>query len=44
LRFAEVRQALQDSGAVVKIVILDCCFAGLATRGGLGPLAGDMLA
>jgi uncharacterized caspase-like protein len=29
LRFADVRQALQDSSATVKIVILDCCFAGL---------------
>lgn len=43
LRFADVRQALQDSRAAVKIVILDCCFAGLATRGALSGLAGDVL-
>jgi hypothetical protein len=40
LRFADVRQALQESIAAVKIVILDCCFAGLATR---GAMAGDVL-
>jgi hypothetical protein len=40
LRFADVRQALQDSRAAVKIVILDCCFAGLATK---GAMAGDVL-
>ncbi len=31
LRFSDVRQALLDSAAVTKIVILDCCFAGLAS-------------
>jgi hypothetical protein len=43
LRFSDVRQALLDSGAAVKIVILDCCFAGLATAGTLAGLAGDVL-
>jgi hypothetical protein len=43
LRFSDVRHALQDSGAAVKIVILDCCFAGLATTGTLAGLAGDVL-
>ncbi|MBO0804155.1 MAG: hypothetical protein J2P25_13910 [Nocardiopsaceae bacterium] len=37
LRFADVRQALLDSSAAVKIVILDCCFAGLETRSTLAP-------
>jgi hypothetical protein len=38
LRFADVRQALAESPAATKIVILDCCFAGLATLGALsGP-------
>ena len=40
LRYSDVRQALQGSDAAVKIVILDCCFAGLATT---GSLAGDVL-
>ena len=40
LRFGDVRQALLDSKAAVKIVILDCCFAGLATR---PSLAGNVL-
>jgi hypothetical protein len=40
LRFGDVRQALLDSKAAVKIVILDCCFAGLAT---VPSLAGDVL-
>jgi WD40 repeat protein len=39
LRFSDVRQALLDSDAAIKIVILDCCFAGLATTGA-GALAG----
>ena len=43
LRFADVRQALQDSRAAVKIVILDCCFAGQATRRTLAGLADDVL-
>jgi hypothetical protein len=43
LRFSDVRQALRDSNAAVKIVILDCCFAGLATTGTLAGLAGDVL-
>src|SRR5579859_1692082 len=45
LRFPDIRQALLDSGAAVKIVILDCCFAGLATAGAsaLAGQAGDML-
>jgi TolA-binding protein len=38
LRFADVRQAMADSPAATKVVILDCCFAGLATLGALsGP-------
>jgi hypothetical protein len=32
LQFATVRRALLDSKAATKIVILDCCFAGLANR------------
>jgi KAP family P-loop domain/Caspase domain len=32
LPFQLVRQAMQGSDAAVKIVILDCCFSGLATR------------
>ena len=32
LKFSDVRQALKDGGAATRIVILDCCFAGLATR------------
>lgn len=43
LRFSDVRQALNDCGAATKIVILDCCFAGLATAGTLAGLAGDVL-
>jgi WD40 repeat protein len=44
LRFSDVRQALQDSGAATKIVILDCCFAGLATSSpALAGLTGDVL-
>ena len=42
LRFADVRQALLESGAVTKIVILDCCFAGLATTEVMGA-SGDVL-
>jgi WD40 repeat protein len=41
LRFADVRQALQDSSAEIKIVILDCCFAGLITA--RPALASDVL-
>ena len=40
LKFSDVRQALQESDAAVKIVILDCCFAGLATTRA-GALAGS---
>jgi hypothetical protein len=45
LRFSDVRQALRDSDASIKIVILDCCFAGLATTGAgvLAGLPGDVL-
>jgi ABC transporter substrate-binding protein PnrA-like/Caspase domain len=45
LRFSDVRQALQDSEAAVKIVVLDCCFAGLATTrtGALAGRAGERL-
>jgi hypothetical protein len=32
LRFQAVRRALLDSPATTKIVILDCCFAGLVNR------------
>ena len=39
LRFSDVRQALQDSSAAIKIVILDCCFAGLATKATLAAKA-----
>jgi hypothetical protein len=41
LRFSDVRQALRNCAAAVKIVILDCCFAGLATESAV--LAGDVL-
>jgi hypothetical protein len=44
LRFSDVRQALNDSDAAFKILILDCCFAGLAaTTGNLAGLDGDVL-
>jgi acetyl-CoA synthetase len=43
LRFSDVRQALQDSSATSKIVILDCCFAGLAASNTLAGLANDVL-
>jgi WD40 repeat protein len=44
LRFADVRQALLESGAAIRIVILDCCFAGLATTAGVqAGSAGDVL-
>jgi biotin carboxyl carrier protein len=43
LRFADVRQALQDSGAATKIVVLDCCFAGLATTGVMAGSVSDVL-
>jgi aerobic carbon-monoxide dehydrogenase large subunit len=43
LRFSDVRQALQDSPAATKIVILDCCFAGLAASNTLAGLANDVL-
>jgi Caspase domain len=42
LRFDDVRRALLDSGAATKIVILDCCYAGLVTTGTLGG-ASDVL-
>ena len=32
LQFQTVRRALLDSRAAIKIVILDCCFSGLANR------------
>jgi WD40 repeat protein len=32
LTFSAVRRAMLDSNAATKIVILDCCFAGLASR------------
>lgn len=34
LRFSDVREALDESNARTKIVILDCCFSGRATSGG----------
>jgi hypothetical protein len=42
LTFDVVRQALRNSPAAIKIVILDCCFSGLAAseHGTLGPDAG----
>lgn len=43
LRFSDVRQALQNSEAAVKIVILDCCFAGLATPNAMADTAGKIL-
>jgi hypothetical protein len=42
LRFADVRQAMQDCDAATRIVILDCNFAGLALTGDLVGLHGDM--
>ena len=42
LRFDDVRRALLNSGAATKIVILDCCYAGLITTGTLGG-ASDVL-
>jgi len=43
LRFSDVRRALLNSDAATKIVILDCCFAGLATTKSLAGLVGDKL-
>jgi len=45
LQFSAVRRALLDSGAATKIVILDCCFAALASRPAstLAGLSGDVL-
>jgi len=43
LRFSDVRLALNECPAATKIVILDCCFAGLATVSALAGLAGDVL-
>ena len=45
LSFQAVRRALLDSDATTKIVILDCCFAGLANRPAntLAALADDVL-
>jgi DNA-binding CsgD family transcriptional regulator len=43
LRFADVRQALQESSAAVKIVLLDCCFSGLAAEPTLTGPEGDVL-
>lgn len=45
LPFQAVRRALLDSGAVTKIVILDCCFADLANRPAstLAALSDDVL-
>ncbi|MGW7582375.1 caspase, EACC1-associated type [Kitasatospora sp. NPDC054768] len=34
LRFADVREALEESGATTKVIILDCCFSGQATLPG----------
>ncbi|MER5596436.1 caspase family protein [Streptomyces sp. NPDC002265] len=31
LRFSDIREALEESQAVTKVVILDCCFSGQAT-------------
>ncbi|MFK0155112.1 caspase family protein [Streptomyces sp. NPDC090493] len=31
LRFSDIREALEESEAVTKVVILDCCFSGQAT-------------
>jgi hypothetical protein len=42
LRFHAVRQALLDSPAAMKLVILDCCFAGLASRPGNTLSAGEI--
>ncbi|MGD0558709.1 MAG: caspase family protein [Streptosporangiaceae bacterium] len=36
LPFSDVRNALRESDAKTKIVILDCCFSGQATRSGHG--------
>ena len=45
LSFPVVRRALLDSSAATKIVILDCCFAGLASRPAatLAAFSGDVL-
>lgn len=45
LQFSAVRRALLDSDAATKIVILDCCFAALASRPAntLAGLSGDVL-
>lgn len=43
LRFPDVRQALLDSNARIKIVILDCCFSGVAARDGLAGFSDDII-
>ena len=43
LRFSDVRRALLESAAATRIVILDCCFAGLATSGKMAGTADGVL-
>jgi ABC-type transport system substrate-binding protein len=43
LKFSDIRAALQASNAAIKIVILDCCFAGLAAKSSLGGFSGNVL-
>jgi hypothetical protein len=42
LEFDDIRRALKNSNATTKIVILDCCFAGLAMDGRLTGRAVDV--
>ncbi len=43
LRYKTVRRIMRESPAAVRIVILDCCFSGVATTGTLGADSGIML-
>ncbi|MCI3223145.1 caspase family protein [Streptomyces sp. NP-1717] len=36
LRFADIREAVSHSRAVHKVVVIDCCFSGIALAGGMG--------
>jgi uncharacterized RDD family membrane protein YckC len=43
LRFADLREALRESPARFKIIVLDCCFAGLVASGTLAGSPDDVL-
>ncbi|MFF2643010.1 tetratricopeptide repeat protein [Streptomyces niveus] len=39
LRYADIREAVSRSPAVHKVVVIDCCFSGIALAGGMGAAA-----